>query len=153
MLQGADTQSARSDAPSFSARDINNRVVSIDSLRSRGPVVIDFWATWCVPCMLEFKALTKLAKKYKDKQLTIIAVSQDNPSEIAKVKQLAAANKWPFVVVIDAGKKIAAKYQVRSVPALFLVHTDGKILYSSRGFVTGDEVKLEEAIRELPDTL
>ncbi|MBN1128910.1 MAG: TlpA family protein disulfide reductase [Chitinispirillaceae bacterium] len=151
LSYGADPQSARSCAPSFVARDINNRLVSLDSLTVKGPVIIDFWATWCVPCMLEFKALKKLHKKYEDKQLTIVAISQDNPSEIAKVKQMVAANKWPFIVVIDAGKKISAKYQVRSVPALFIVRTDGKICYSSRSFVSGDEVKLEEAIRGLPD--
>jgi cytochrome c biogenesis protein CcmG/thiol:disulfide interchange protein DsbE len=151
LAHGADPKRNLADAPSFIARDINNRVVSIDSLRVKGPVVVDFWATWCVPCLLELKALKKLAKQYKDKQLTVVAISQDNPGEIAKVKQMVAAKKWPFIVVIDAGKKIAAKYQVRSVPALFLVQADGKVLYSSRGFVTGDEVKLEEAIRELPD--
>ena len=139
------------DAPSFVARDIHNRIVSLDSLRKNGPVIVDFWATWCVPCMLELKALKKLSKKYKDKNLTIIAISLDNQAEIAKVKQMTAANRWPFTVAVDAGKKIGEKYHVTSVPALFLIDTGGKVRYSSRVYVIGDEVKLEEAINELSD--
>jgi cytochrome c biogenesis protein CcmG/thiol:disulfide interchange protein DsbE len=140
-----------STAPSFTARDINNRLVSLDSLKSRGPVIVSFWATWCVPCLMEFRALKKLAKKYADKNLSIVAVSLDTPAETAKVKQMAAANRWPFTVVIDAGKTISSKYQVTAVPALFLIDSDGNILLSTRGYITGDEKKLEEAIRGLPD--
>ena len=139
------------DAPSFIARDIHNRLVSIDTLRLHGPVIVDFWATWCVPCMLELKALKKLSKKYKDKNFTVVAISLDNQAEIAKVKQMVEANRWPFTVAVDADKKISEKYHVTSVPALFLIDTGGKIRYSSRVYVTGDEVKLEEAINELSD--
>ena len=151
MAHGAGSQRNLPEAPSFIARDIHNRLVSLDSLLNNGPVIIDFWATWCVPCMLELKALKKLSKKYKDKNLTIIAVSLDNQAEIAAVKQMTAANRWPFTVIVDIGKKISEKYHVTSVPALFLIDTDGKISYSSRGYVTGDEVKLEEAINGLSD--
>jgi peroxiredoxin len=138
-------------APSFTGRDINNRLISTDTLLLHGPVIVDFWATWCVPCMLELKALKKLSKKYKNKNITIIAVSLDNQAEIAKVKQMTAANKWPFTVIVDLGKKISEKYHVTSVPALFMIDTDGTIRYSSRGYVTGDEVKIEEAIDGLSD--
>jgi cytochrome c biogenesis protein CcmG/thiol:disulfide interchange protein DsbE len=151
MAHGAGSQRNLPEAPSFIARDIHNRLVSLDSLLNNGPVIVDFWATWCVPCMLELKALKKLSKKYKDKNLTIIAVSLDNQAEIAAVKQMTAANRWPFTVIVDIGKKISEKYHVTSVPALFLIDTDGKISYSSRGYVTGDEVKLEEAINGLSD--
>ena len=145
----ADSGSNFPNAPSFIGRDIHNRLVSLDTMRLHGPVIVDFWATWCVPCLVELKALKKLSKKHKDKHLTIVAVSLDNQAEIAKVKQMAAANRWPFTVIIDVGKKISEKYHVTSVPALFLIDGDGKIRYNSRGYVTGDEVKLEKAINGL----
>lgn len=136
-------------APSIIARDIKNKLVSSDSLRQKGPVIVDFWATWCKPCMAEFKALTKLVKKYRQHNLTVIAVSQDGPAEAAKVKQLAAAKKWPFIVMMDNGKKIAAQFQVRATPETFLIGTDGTIHAAHRGYIPGDEVKLEEEIRDL----
>jgi hypothetical protein len=62
---------------------------------------------------------------------------------------MAAMKKWPFVIVMDKGKAIAQKYHVTSLPALFLVGTDGQIHFSTRGFTTGDETELEEKIRAL----
>ncbi|MBN1574939.1 MAG: TlpA family protein disulfide reductase [Chitinispirillaceae bacterium] len=136
-------------APRFSVRDINNRLVSIDTLIARGPLIVDFWATWCAPCMAEFRAIEKLVKKYGDKNLTVLAVSEDGPSEAAKVKQTVRMKKWPFIVVMDNGRSIAQKFNVTALPALFLIGSDGKIRMHTRGFVPGDEAKLEEELREI----
>jgi thiol-disulfide isomerase/thioredoxin len=137
-------------APRFVVRDINNRLVSIDSLIARGPLIIDFWATWCAPCMAEFRAIEKLVKKYGDGKPTVLAISEDGPSEAARVKQMAISKKWPFIVAMDNGRAIAQKFNVDAMPTLFLIGGDGKIRLSTRGYVTGDEVKLEEELRGLP---
>jgi peroxiredoxin len=133
-------------APRFTLRDINNRLVSTDSLIARGPLIIDFWATWCVPCMAEFRAIEKLLKKHADKKLTVLAISEDGPSEAAKVKQMATTKKWPFIVAMDKGRNIAQKFNVSALPSLFLIGSDGKIRLTSRGYVTGDEAKLEKVL-------
>jgi cytochrome c biogenesis protein CcmG, thiol:disulfide interchange protein DsbE len=137
-------------APVFTARDIDNRLVFIDSLIARGPLIIDFWATWCAPCMAEFRALEKIVKKYAGKGMTVLAINEDGPAEAAKVKQMAAMKKWPFIVVIDNGKSIAQKFNVNAMPSLFLIQGDGKIHMFTRGYVAGDEVKLEEELRDHP---
>lgn len=136
-------------APRFTVRDINNRLVSIDSLILRGPLIIDFWATWCAPCRAEIRAIEKLVKKYGEKNLTVLAISEDGPSEAAKVKQMAATNKWPFIIVMDNGRSIAQKFNVDAMPSLFLLGKNGKIRMNSRGYAIGDEAKLE---KELSDT-
>jgi thiol-disulfide isomerase/thioredoxin len=136
-------------APRFTVRDINNRLVSIDSLIVRGPLIIDFWATWCAPCMAEFRAIEKIIKKFGDKNLTVLAISEDGPSEAAKVKQMAATKKWPFIIVMDNGRNIAQKFNVDAMPSLFLLGKNGKIRMNSRGYAIGDEAKLE---KELSDT-
>lgn len=136
-------------APSFSVRTLNNDLVSTDSLIGKGPLIIDFWATWCAPCMAEFKALKKIAAEHKDKHLQVLAISQDAPSEIAKVRQTVKTRRLPFIVAIDRDKSIGQKYFVNALPSLYLIGTDGKVHLRTRGFVTGDEVKLEKEIREL----
>jgi peroxiredoxin len=137
-------------APRFTVRDINNRTVSIDTLIAHGRLIIDFWATWCKPCMDEFRAVEKLVKKYGDSTLTVLAVSEDGPSEAARVKQTALAKKWPFIVVMDNGKNIAQKFNVNALPTMFFIGTDGAIRFRTQGFVTGDEAKLEEELRDHP---
>jgi thiol-disulfide isomerase/thioredoxin len=136
-------------APRFIARDIDNRLVSVDTLIARGPLIIDFWATWCAPCRAEFRAIGKLIAKYADRHVTVLAVSEDGPSESAKVRQIVAGGKWPFIVVMDNGKSIAQKFNVSALPTLFLVGSDGLIHFYSRGYVPGDESKLEKALRDL----
>lgn len=144
----AEPNSGLPKAPHFTARDVNNRLVSTDSLIVRGPLIIDFWATWCSPCLAEFRAIEKLLKKYENKNVTVLAVSEDGPSEAARVKQMAATNKWPFIVVMDNSRSIAQKFNVSALPSLFLIGSDGKIRMNTRGYVVGDEAKLEKELRD-----
>ena len=92
----------------------------------------------------------KYLKEYSDKNLTVLAVSEDGPSETARVKQMVRMKKWPFIVVMDNGRNIAQKFNVTALPALFLIGSDGKIHMHTRGFVPGDEAKLEEKLRDQP---
>jgi peroxiredoxin len=136
-------------APSFIVRDINNKLISTDSLIRHGPLIIDFWATWCAPCLAEFKTIKKIVAANKDKNLKVLAISQDAPSEIAKVKQTAKTRRLPFIIAIDTDKSIGQKYFISALPSLYLIGTDGNVHLHTRGFVTSDEGKLEKAIREI----
>jgi thiol-disulfide isomerase/thioredoxin len=139
-------------APGFSVRDIRGVLITSDSLLAHGPLLVDFWATWCAPCMAEFKSVKRLYDKYNNGRLKVLAVSEDGPEEIEKVKQTVAMKKMPYLVVIDNGKELAAKFQVAAVPALFLIGTDGHIKATHRGFISGDEAKLEKELRGLLGT-
>jgi cytochrome c biogenesis protein CcmG, thiol:disulfide interchange protein DsbE len=136
-------------APAFTARDLRNKLVSTDTLLAEGPLIIDFWATWCAPCKEEFKALKKIVTTYRAQNLRVLAVNEDGPSEITKVRQTVAMTKLPFIVVTDNDKSIMELYNVTALPSLFLVGTDGTIHLFSRGYIAGDEKKLEQKIQEL----
>ena len=58
----------------FRARDLNGKFVQLQKLLEKGPVLLDFWALWCVPCMKELPFIQKIGKKYEEKGLTIVAV-------------------------------------------------------------------------------
>ncbi len=136
-------------APVFTARDLRNKLVSTEKLLAEGPLIIDFWATWCAPCKEEFKALKKIVATYAKHNLRVLAVNEDGPSEITKVRQTVAMKKLPFIVVMDNDKSIMEAYNVTALPSLFLVGTDGTIHLFSRGYIAGDEKKLEQKIQEL----
>ncbi len=132
-------------APDFQLRDIDNKMIDSAKLRENGPIVINFWTTWCVPCRSEMTALKKLYEKYTP-QVNFIAVSIDDHKTVSRVRSYAKSRKFPFIVITDPDKELAARFQASIVPTTVIVGSDGEILYFHTGYKTGDEEKVEAII-------
>ncbi|MBT7915095.1 TlpA family protein disulfide reductase, partial [Candidatus Bathyarchaeota archaeon] len=63
--------------PSFKGRDLGNRLVEVEKLLAKGPVLITFWATWCAPCLREMEKIEVLYEKYREKGFSVIGINQD----------------------------------------------------------------------------
>jgi cytochrome c biogenesis protein CcmG, thiol:disulfide interchange protein DsbE len=74
------------------------------SAQRKHVVIVNFWATWCVPCRAEMPVLDDFYKKHKDKGLEMIGLSVDTPAALAKVKQTAASVSYQIAVARDAEK-------------------------------------------------
>jgi peroxiredoxin len=136
-------------APDFTIRDIWGKTVDGAELYAHGVVMVDFWATWCVPCRPELKALAKIHKKYKNSGLTILTISEDGVEETAAVKQFVRTEKMPFVVIVDRNKQLMKLFHASAVPTLFLLEKGGKIRATHIGFLSGDEKKIEKEVASL----
>ncbi|HDR05672.1 MAG TPA: TlpA family protein disulfide reductase [Candidatus Marinimicrobia bacterium] len=132
-------------APDFLLRNIDNKLVDTAKLRESGPIIINFWTTWCVPCRSEMTALQKLYEKYTP-QVSFIAVSMDDHKTVGKVRSYVKSRKFPFIVITDPDKELAARFQASVVPTTVMVGSDGNILYFHTSYKTGDEKKLETLI-------
>jgi len=127
---------------------ITGTEVSMSSLRGK-VVVVDFWATWCGPCVAEMPKMKKLYAEYKDKGVEFIGVSLDQPKEqggLDKLKAFVASNEitWPQYYQGKGWESdFSRSWGINAIPAVFVVNQEGK-LYSinARG-------KLEEMIPEL----
>lgn len=136
-------------APKFTSKNVDNEVVVLDSLLGKGPIVISFWATWCKFCAVELDRLREIYEELKKDGLEVLAINQDGPRTIAKVKPFAAGRKWEYPILLDPEKKVARLYAVWAIPHLFILDEEGRIRLTHRGFKPGDEVLLKEEIQKL----
>ena len=70
--------------------------IKLENYLSNGPVLINFWATWCAPCIKEMPYLDQFEKKYKDKGFSVLAVSVDNQKSLSQVRSFIKTKKFSF---------------------------------------------------------
>jgi thiol-disulfide isomerase/thioredoxin len=128
---------------------INNEELQIKTLYSNGPLIINFWATWCQPCKAEIPHLIKLLQKYSEKGLSIVGINQDSQKSVAKVKSFVSAQKIEYPIVLDTNNEIFNRLNGQVLPYLLLINKEGKIVFKHTGYNPGDERKLEEEILKL----
>lgn len=137
-------------APAFRALDLEGNEFSSEELAER-VVLLDFWATWCQPCVDDLPRLSKLHERYSDRGLTVVGLSTDEGERAArKVARMLEKRKASHPVYMDATDYPAwAVYDVRVVPTQFLIDAGGNIVAQWSGKIPLEEVEAE--ILELLD--
>lgn len=112
-------------------------------------IVLDFWTTWCKPCIRSIPSIIALSEKYDENKVQFIAVNGDSPRNINKVKPMVKSLNIPYVVVLDTEQNALAELLVNAFPTLIILDKKGNVLFTHVGFTSGDEIELEEKINEL----
>jgi thiol-disulfide isomerase/thioredoxin len=112
-------------APSWRLRDVNGQLVSSDDLKGK-VVVIDFWATWCGPCLQEIPGYTELQKKYGEQGLVIVGMSVDQGG-VDLVREFARRNRVNYPLVMADEAVVGAFGGVQGIPTTFLIDRSGQI--------------------------
>jgi thiol-disulfide isomerase/thioredoxin len=119
---------------------IEGRKVKLSDLKGK-VVMVNFWATWCQPCIKEIPLFVKTYEKYKDRGFEILAISVDDLEDRPKITSLANRLNINFPVLYDEG--IAKLYQAKSFPTTVFIGKDGNIRYQNFGLI------METAERDL----
>lgn len=117
--------------------------VDLDALQGK-VVVLDFWASWCVPCRRSFPWLNAMHDKYAAEGLVIIGVNLDNePADAATF-----LDEFPprFGIHFDSGKELAKQFDVIAMPSSYVIGRDGNLLRRHLGFKVKDQDDYEAAI-------
>jgi len=123
---GAEPPEARvgSQAPDFQLNNLDGQSISLSDLRGK-PVFINFWATWCPPCRSEMPYIQEIYEEWSGKGLVVLAINiGESPSQ---VEEFMESQNLSFPVLLDTGKNVAQKYNIRGIPTSFFVDKDGVV--------------------------
>ena len=120
-------------APDFALKDLQGKTVRLADQKGQ-VVLIDFWATWCRPCKKELPLIQRAYDRYKEKGLVVLTINTDLRREI--VPYYMSENGYTFPVLFADGK-IQLAYNVRGIPALFIIDENGSVRFYRRGFNPG----------------
>jgi cytochrome c biogenesis protein CcmG/thiol:disulfide interchange protein DsbE len=127
-------------APPLVLRDLSGRHVDLQALRGR-VVLVNFWATWCPPCLAELPELAELWQEQRGQCFDLLGVAEQSP----KQDLAAAARRIPYSVLSDPGGEVAEAWGVVGFPSSFIVDADGKVVRFIQGALTLQEAR--EALR------
>jgi len=118
-------------APRFNAPTPDGTKIGIDDLKGK-LVLLNFWATWCPPCILEMPTMEKLHQEFKEEGLEVVAVNfMEGPKTInAFIKKRG----FTFTVLMDRSGEISQRYGVHGLPVTYLIGRDGTSLVKSIGY-------------------
>lgn len=120
--------------------------VELSALKGK-VVYLDFWASWCKPCVKSFPWMKKMKTKYQDQGFEVLAVNLDKDQKLGE--DFAKKMQVNFLIGFDPEGDTASRYQLRGMPSSFLIGRDGKIYATHVGFRDEDKPKIEQAIKQL----
>ena len=133
-------------APSFALLRLDGGEVSLDRYRQQ-VVILNFWATWCPPCVEEMPSLELLAEQTRDFGVVVIAVSVDR--EQAALKKFLGGSYPTLLVAYDPSRAVARRYGTYKYPETYIINRDGKITRRIVGAYDWKDPQILDYIRKL----
>lgn len=136
-------------ATDFVLRDVDGRTVRLSDYAGQ-VVLLDFWATWCVPCEAEIPHLQALYQQHKAQGFVVLGVSMDGPETVAGVGPFVRRHGLSFPVLLDEETKAVSIYNPkRTAPLSVLLDRSGRVVRVRSGYNVGDEKLIAEDVAKL----
>lgn len=136
-------------ATDFTLPSVDGGNVSLSDHLGSKVVLINFWATWCAPCIKEMGKLNELQAAMPE-QLQVISISTDDPRDTAKVKAIVKRMQYKPVVLLDSETRVVSTFNPdKDMPFVMVIGKDKLIHHKKKGFTEGDEEKLKHWVEEL----
>jgi thiol-disulfide isomerase/thioredoxin len=139
---------ASTPAADFRLPDRDGRTIFLSGYKGK-VVLVNFWATWCIPCREEMPALERLWRNMKSSSLAVIAVDVGD-DDVAIRSFLQRIDPPPsFTIALDRDLTVTTMWHVEGMPTSFLIGADGRIAFQAVGAVEFDSAKTIELVHSL----
>jgi peroxiredoxin len=133
-------------APVFSLPDATGQAVSLDDYRGQ-VVLINFWASWCVPCRREMPLLEELHQRYAPLGFTMLGINVEEDSSLAdKFLQETPVN---FPILYDRANSVSKAFDVIAMPTTVILDREGRVRFIHHGYLAGYENDYQDQVRTL----
>ena len=139
--------------PDLKIRMLDGSKTTIHELVKDGPLMIDFWATWCVPCKKVMKFLNEYHQEFEEEKFKVLMINTDSPRSVSKVKSYVRSQDYKFFIGMDPNKSISKKLNGLVMPTLILVDKGGEVVWRHQGYLPGEEVDIKNQIQILVNKL
>lgn len=134
-------------APDIEGKMLDDTPFSLKEKYASHVIMLDFWATWCGPCVMELPVLVKLAEEYQSRGVALYAVN--GGEDVETVRDFLKERNWPLNVVLDPEGKHAEAYQVGGIPHLVLIDRNGFVRKIHVGYHPDGERELRADLDEI----
>ena len=131
------------EAPVFEAQTLAGDDVSLEALRGK-VVVLDFWATWCGPCIVTMPQVQKVAERFAGRNVVVIGINQDRAGMEEKVREFVSSRNLTFRQVLDFEGELGRAYRVSAIPCTVIIDAKGVI----QDIDLGGHLDLEESLSD-----
>lgn len=133
-------------APNFSLKDLKGKTVSFSGFKGK-VVILNFWASWCPPCVAEMPSFKKIYSEMKSRGLEVIAVSSDRSAR--DTRDFVENKGLDFTVLMDEDRNVSREYKVFSLPTTFLINRNGIIVEKFFGEYDWTDREMKKKIERL----
>lgn len=129
--------------------DLDGDELVMSELLEKGPVLFEFFATWCKPCQLSMPEMQKLSDEYGSRGLTVIGISVDGPRNYSKIRPFVSRLGTDFPIVWDEEGEYQRGFKVTALPTAILYGQNGEVLKSRQGYRPGESKLYIETLEDV----
>ena len=146
LLTAEDKEVLNTVVPDEKIRMINGEFSELKNYVGNGPLLLEFWTTWCPNCPKQMGYLSDLADHFKNSGLQVLGVNLNAPKIVNKVKPYIQTKNFSYDIAIDPEFRLGEYFGVKSIPTLIMVNTKGEIINRYVGYSPGQE---EDYVRDI----